>query len=146
MENMEYKGKSGYYQQIIKEFAVVLERIIQLKNKKEYNNAIELIDQTFSGFLKLSSDYVNIFSQDELYEILTNEHSFQKEKLIMLAELLAVEAEIFSLMNCNTDSKLKYIKSLYILENIAKIGDDTTLYEYSEKIQKISESLKKIKE
>jgi hypothetical protein len=118
-----FQGNTGhdYILRVIEQFAAYLWAIVFNKKAKNYDLAIEKIEEAYNGLLnKRGDDIKNL----EVFEIIvnnTNGNILERENIEIIANLLYEEAEITELRNGRNDLSLGYysksFKLFYLLMN-----------------------------
>ncbi len=121
---------------IIEEFFTFLSRILKLKSGKEYEKALELIDEAAKYFLKINLN--EVVQNGQLNEEILSTLSFDQLKI--LAELLKVKADIFNETNLRFSAVSNYQFSLGLYEHIQSSSGNYSV-EVADKILEIKRIL-----
>ncbi|MFL0194378.1 DUF6483 family protein [Clostridium sp. WILCCON 0269] len=103
--------------ELMKKFNELLEKIIHCRDKNDYENALDLIDDAFKDIFRLSIKFFNSFSTENLIEIIKSDGTINSDKYIMMAKLLEEEANILEVQNKTEDAFYIYEKSLNLFLN-----------------------------
>ena len=117
-----------YILRLIELFAKIVARVLQLKENKEYDQALQEIGEAYRSLLGIPAHLVHSMWDFELIDLLKS-----GEKCGIMAGLLKEEAEIYALQNKKSESVLIYFKALSLLLEAPEIQ--------SEELDKILHSL-----
>ena len=104
---------------MVRQWAIVLSRIIGLKKTGDYQEALEEIYQALEQVLGLNMELIRIMDDDSVYGILTKDERIDAERLGVVADLFKEEGDIFKRQNLNLESRSSYHRSLnyYLVKN-----------------------------
>jgi len=130
-----------YVLRIIRQATAVFARIIGLKSAKQYQEALQVIDQTLEQIFGLDAEMIRLLDDESLYTLLTKNEVLDLEKLRFVADLFKEEGDIRKLQNQIDESNNCYIRSLnyYLI-----IGINSEISSPIKLSQKIDELLQKL--
>ncbi|MFT3823890.1 MAG: hypothetical protein QM731_08210 [Chitinophagaceae bacterium] len=94
-----------YILKLVQQFAQVLARIAGYKEKGEPGKAIELINETYAGLLKLDRKYLLGLKPDDTVAMLIQEYHLTLDQLDILAKLMVEDADLDAIEKKNLCSK-----------------------------------------
>ncbi len=120
---------------LIEQFFQALSRILNKKIKKNYDGALEEINLTYKKLFGFDSKLINSLPDSEIIKMLEIGGGFEKEKALIIAELIKEEGEIRFLKNKEHGIPASvYIKSLAIYLYGLKDGDKKLVEKSKEKV------------
>ena len=130
-----------YVLRIIRQATAVFARIIGLKSAEQYQEALQVIDQTLEQIFGLDAEMIRLLDDESLYTLLTKNEVLDLEKLGFVADLYKEEGDIRKLQNQIDESNNCYIRSLnyYLI-----IGINSEISSPIKLSQKIDELLQKL--
>lgn len=131
--------KSNFSKRLTDQFEESFEEILSLIKDKNYDTALQIIDQTFSNLFRLNSLFFNSMSNDNLIDILKVGGEIEKDKAIIISKLLEQRAHILSIQGKENESFYIYIKALNLFIEAFLCDKDTDLDRYFEDIPNIIE-------
>lgn len=135
--------KEDYIMRTIRQITLVLARILGLKNKKRYEEGLQITNETLKKYIGLDSKTVDLLSYKDLIKMISYGNDIDISKGIALCEMLTVEGDIYALQNCFLESYSRYLKSLNIY--IKMIMENNTGYDLTSYIHKIEDIVTKLK-
>ena len=126
---------------MIQEFFKFLGQIMKLKSEKQYQQALDLIDEAAQSFIKIDLNEI-MKNEDTINQILTNK-LLTTDQLGMLAELLKIKADIYLDTNLRFSAITHYELSLAIYEQIHSESKDYSMDRVT-KIESIRAALSEI--
>jgi hypothetical protein len=134
--------RRDYLLRIIDEFFKFLSRILKLREAKEYQKALALIDETSQTLLKAElSEFLE--SEEPILTIIKNKQ-LSTDQVEILAELLKVKADVELDLGYNLSAIKIYEKSLELFGEIQKTSRNYSL-ERINKMMDINFTLTKLK-
>jgi hypothetical protein len=112
-----------YVLRLIEMFVKVLARILKLKEEKKYDLALAEIGEAYRSLLGIPAQFVHSMSDSDLLAFLKRGDQFNADKLIVLAELVKEEGDIWVLENRSDEAGGLYIKSLSLY--LASIAEES---------------------
>lgn len=131
--------KSNFSKRLTDQFEESFEEALSLTEDKNYDRALQLIDETFSNLFRLNSLFFNSMSNDNLIDILKVGGEIEKDKAIIISKLLEQRAYILSIQGKENESFYIYIKALNLFIEAFLCDKDTDLDRYFEDIPNIIE-------
>ncbi|WP_097027407.1 DUF6483 family protein [Clostridium peptidivorans] len=131
--------KSNFSKRLTNQFQESFEEVLSLTEDKNYDRALQLIDETFSNLFRLNSLFFNSMSNDNLIDILKVGGEIEKDKAIIISKLLEQRAYILSIQGKENESFYIYIKALNLFIEAFLCDKDTDLDRYFEDIPSIIE-------
>jgi len=130
-----------YLLRMIEQLSRVLTRILNLRQAKDYEGALTLIDEVFKQTLGLSSEFINSLSNETLLAMLTSLGTLNVEKCFLAATLLKAEGEIENDQDKPDEGYYCYLKALHlflaILLSDDKINDQDLFVEIEKVLDKL---------
>jgi hypothetical protein len=125
--------RRDYLLRLIDEFFKFLAKILQLRTEKQYQKALDLIDEASATLLH--TDLSEFMEDDEVIRNLIESKSFNLDQIEILAELLKIKADInLDLYNNITAIRL-YEKSILLFNHVQSSSKNFSL----ERIKKMDE-------
>ena len=118
---------------MVEEFGIFLAAIIGLKKGGKYDEALERVNQIYSGMIDIDPTLVKSIDSSELLEFLQNEKGYDNHYIKMLAELLFEEGQIYFSQGDPVIGQNVLEKSK-ILINYLMESDKTFSFDWYEKI------------
>lgn len=130
-----------YILRIVRQATAVFAKIIGLKSAQQYQEALQVIDQTLEQLLGLDVEIIRLLDDESLYTLLMKDDVLDLEKLGFIADLFKEEGDIHKLQGQIEESTNCYIRSLnyYLI-----IGINSETSRPNELSQKIDELLQKL--
>jgi hypothetical protein len=126
---------------LIKQFSMVLLRILKLKSDKNYSTALYLINDSYRQILNTNSELINKLDFNELAAHIKTNGYFDKDKCMILSELIYEEGDIYRLQSNISESNNKYIKALNLLLELLYYDKDIIAKKYYSRIDTLIENL-----
>ncbi len=134
-------SSEDYIIRIIRQAAVVLARIIGLKNAGQYQQARQQIDQALEGLLSRDADLIRLLDDESLYSLLLKEGALDLEILEFIADLFKEEGDIHFLQGQQNSGLAAYLRSLtYYLTVSSQMGTSSSA-DLSEKIEGLTQNI-----
>lgn len=133
--------QKDYILRVIEQFSKILINIIGLKKKGEYKKASELIAETYRGLLKFDPDYIDHIPDNELLDTLVKDKVLNHDQLNIVADLLIEEGDILFQQKQRNKSRIKYNRSLKILDYLNDEQKSTYSFDRMNKIGSIQKKL-----
>jgi tetratricopeptide (TPR) repeat protein len=135
--------QKDYLLRIAAELAAVLTAILGFRQTKQYQAALDLIDQVFKQTLGIGSDLINSVPDGTLLAMLTSFNTLDIEKCLLLASLLKAEGDIY-VDQCDLDTGYyRYLKSLHlfleVLLSYSNTNDPDILSHVEELLSKLED-------
>jgi len=134
--------REDYILRIVRQATQILARILGLRQMHQYPEALALIDEMFSEFFGLSPGIVNHLSERDLIAMVTVGEEVDTGKLLILAELIKAEGDVFADQGNSNASYSRYLKSLNLFLEIARGAAMTDVPEEYSKIETIAGQLR----
>lgn len=134
--------REDYILRIVRQATQILARILGLRQTHQYPEALALIDEMFAEFFGLRSVIVNHLSERDLIAMAAVGQEVDTGRLLILAELLKAEGDIHADQGSTAESYSRYLKSLNLFLEIARLAKTTELPEEFSKIESIADQLK----
>ncbi|MBE6067668.1 MAG: hypothetical protein E7211_08230 [Clostridium lundense] len=131
--------KSNFSKRLTNQFEESFEEVLNLTKDKNYDVALQLIDETFSNLFRLNSLFFNSMSNDNLIDILKVGGEIEKDKAIIISKLLEQRAHILAIQGKDNESFYIYIKALNLFIEAFLCDKETDLHRYFEDIPDIIE-------
>ena len=131
--------KSNFTKRLTNQFEESFEEVLNLTKDKNYDEALQLIDETFSNLFRLNSLFFNSMSNDNLIDILKVGGEIEKDKAIIISKLLEQRAYILNIQGKENESFYIYIKALNLFVEAFLCDKDTDIDRYFEDIPNIIE-------
>lgn len=104
--------KRDLISELVKKFEDSLVEIDELKQKKDYDKALTLIDDLCKDIFRLSIKFFNKLEDDNILEMVKTERVLFSDKCIIISKLFKEEAEIYELKHMENESFYIYLKAL----------------------------------
>lgn len=135
--------QKDYLLRIAAELASVLTAILGFRQTKQYQAALDLIDQVFKQALGFGSDLINSVPDETLLAMLTSFNTLDIEKCLLVATLLNAEGDIYLDQSDFNTSYYRYLKSLHlfleVLLNYSNANDPDILSHIEELLSKLED-------
>src|SRR5665647_3630159 len=134
---MVYKmfEEKDYFMKMIKQFAEASGKIMGLKAENKIEESQAVLSETFKYFTDLNKEVIEALPYEILIHKVSGSGQMNSEKRLMLAELLAQQADIYVAKGEKPRARNLYLKSLNILLD-ALLNDDNVASE--ENMNKVS--------
>jgi hypothetical protein len=127
-------------QTLIEQLAFYVARIIGAKSRNDYSKAMALVEEGLRTLTQIDESCLETATSENINDLLLNRYKVDPENLIVIAELLFEQAEIFSKTNETEKSLSSLHKSLAVFEYIDKREESPNI-DRNHKIDKIKEML-----
>ncbi|HET8852759.1 MAG TPA: hypothetical protein VFN02_09550, partial [Ktedonobacteraceae bacterium] len=104
--------QKDYLLRIAAELAAALTTILGFRQTKQYQAALDLIDQVFKQTLGFGSHLINSVPDGTLLAMLTSFNTLDIEKCLLVASLLKAEGDIYADQGDLDKGYYRYLKSL----------------------------------
>lgn len=131
-----------YLLRIIHQAAQAIAGILGLQKEQRYAQALEAIDHTLQDFLGLSSDLLARLPESTLVGMLTIGDVPDTGRLLFLAEMLAMEGDLYAAQGDARESRQRYLKSLNLFLTVAGLTDPATPPDQFAKIEALAGALR----
>lgn len=135
--------QKDYILRIMAELATVLTAILGLRQTKQYQGALDFINEVFKQTLGFGSDLINSVPDETLLAMLTSFNTLDIEKCLLVATLLNAEGDIYLDQNDFDTSYYRYLKSLYLFLEVllsdSGINDPDISSQIEELLDKLEE-------
>ena len=129
---------------VIEQFARLLRKILARILERDYDQAEFLIEQVYRQYLGINSDLINRLSYRYLMKMQRTDPGQYQDRLVVLFELLALEARVFRERGVLKDSFQRYLKTLNIL--LALFLEEEVEEKFREKGEKVPELTRALEE
>lgn len=120
---------------LIEQFFQALTKILFKKTAKNYDGALAEISLTYKKLFGLDGELINSLPYTEIIKMLELGGGFEREKALIIAELIKEEGEVKYLQNHDEDvPDSYYMKALNIYLYALKDGDRKNIAEKKDKI------------
>jgi tetratricopeptide (TPR) repeat protein len=126
---------------MIRQATVVFAKVIGLKSAGQYQEALQVIDQTLEQLLGMDAEMIQFLDDESLFIILMKNEVLDLEKLGFIADLFKEEGDILKLQNQNNESINCYVRSLNYYLMISSNSETSRPNELSQKIDELLEKL-----
>ena len=126
-----------YFMRLVQELAVVIARVLFLKEQKKYDDALDLIRQNAKTLAGFDLDMVRHFSEEDLLRLFNLDDSANVGKFIALAVLLKEEGSVFDGKGDEGSAYESYTKSLVLYCEALKFTDIVDLNTYRNAVDEI---------
>ena len=130
-----------YILRIIRQATSVFARIIGLKRAEQYQEALQVIDQTLEQLLGIDAEMIRLLDDESLYTLLAKNEGLDLEKLGFIADLFKEEGDIRKLQNQIDESITCYIRSLNYYLIIGINSESSPPIKLSQKIDELLQKL-----
>ena len=130
-----------YLIRMIGQATAVFARIIGLKSAGQYQEALQVIDQTLEQLLGMDAETIKLLDDESLFIILMKNEALDLEKLGFIADLFKEEGDIQKLQDQNNESINCYIRSLNYYLMISSNSETSRPNELSRKIDELIQKL-----
>ncbi|MEO0471793.1 MAG: hypothetical protein AAF206_19365 [Bacteroidota bacterium] len=132
-----------YILRMIEEAAQMVARLMGLRKQKQYDEALQQIEDNYRAFFKLDRQTLHLTEDNQLPDLLVNEYELPEEMLGILADFLREEGEILYHQAKWEESSRAFHKALYLLEYLNETNKE--VYDFS-RIHKMDGILAKLTE
>jgi len=130
-----------YLIRMIRQATAVFARIIGLKSAGQYQEALQVIDQTLEQFLGMDSETIRLLDDESLFIILMKNEVLDLEKLGFIADLFKEEGDIQKLQDQDNEGINCYTRSLNYYLMISSNSGTSRPIELSQKIDELLQKL-----
>lgn len=121
-------SQRDYILRIAEEVGRVLAQVIYRKQLRDYQGALNLIDEQFRQALGMGAGFIRAVPEETLLSMLTSLGTLNIEKCWLVATLLKAEGEIYESMGDGNESYYCYLKALNLfLEALLSDGASTRI-------------------
>jgi hypothetical protein len=104
--------RRDFFMRMVQELMQTLQRIAFLKDRQQYELALDEIDRTLGRFWDLSPEQIESLSLEDWIRLCVAEEGSVGEKLIALGDLFFAQGELRSLRAKNESSQRSYVMAL----------------------------------
>ncbi|MBI3787213.1 MAG: hypothetical protein HY276_03060 [Ignavibacteriales bacterium] len=130
-----------YLLRMISSLARVLAKVMLHKKAKQYDQAMEELQQAGKQLLGMNLLLLSSLSDEELIALLKLGERFDVEKCLAAAELLREQSEIQRLTGNENESARSAMKSLSLFTELVQYEKEALPQEYFEKIESLIQAL-----
>ncbi|MBI3580019.1 MAG: hypothetical protein HY089_11490 [Ignavibacteriales bacterium] len=130
-----------YLLRMISSLARVLAKVMLHKKAKQYDQAMEELQQAGKQLLGMNLLLLSSLSDEELIALLKLGERFDVEKCLAAAELLREQSEIQGLTGNENESARSAMKSLSLFTELVQYEKEALPQEYFEKIESLIQAL-----
>jgi tetratricopeptide (TPR) repeat protein len=130
-----------YLIRMIRQATAVFARVIGLKSVGQYQEALQVIDQTLEQLFGMDAEIIKLLDDESVYKIFMKNEVLDLEKLGFIADLFKEEGDIQKLQNQNNESINCYIRSLNYYLMISINSETSRPIELSQKIGEVLQKL-----
>jgi len=112
--------RKDYLLRYFEELGQVLAKLMGFKEKGDFKGGLELLNETFSNMLHISSGDLNRISSDKLVSYLSDDLQFTLTQISLVAELLFEEAELYNQQTQQEDANTRYRKVLILYKYLSQ--------------------------
>lgn len=116
-------------------------RILGLKKDGKHEEGLQLIDLTLEQLLGLRASVVKGLDDDRLYYILTRNDEIDTRRLILIADLLKLEGDIYIEQGRKVDSRESHARALKYTLEVARLDPMQDPVELAQKIDTLVQAL-----
>jgi hypothetical protein len=110
---------------ILRLAVAAIARIAGLKAAVLYEDALFVVDQTLEQVFGLRPDLIRRLSDENLLAAMTHQGQLDTDRLLVVADLIKAEAEIFEAMDKIPEARWDYVRALnFYLEVVANDGPE----------------------
>src|SRR5579864_2036489 len=135
--------QKDYILRIITELTSVITAVLGFRQAKNYQGALDFIDQTFRQTLGFGSDLINSVPDETLLAMLTSFNTLDIEKCFLVATLLKAEGDIYVDQGDLDTGYYRYLKSLHlfleVLLSYSNTNDPDILSHIEELLSKLED-------
>jgi hypothetical protein len=131
-----------YLMRLMKSFIDAIGRIAKLKQEKQFEQALSLVDEQLSMLLRLRAKHVNSLSEDDLLKLMTTYGKLEGEKVLMVAALTEDQADIFEQLGEEAEAYRLRLRALRLYLHAAPTLADGEVIDYAARIEVLLERLK----
>ena len=126
-----------YFMRLVQELAVVIARVLFLKEQKKYDDALDLIRQNAKTLAGIDLDMVRHFSVEDLLRLFNLDDSANVGKFIALAVLLKEEGSVFDGKGDEGSAYESYTKSFVLYCEALKFTDIVAIDTYRDAVDEV---------
>lgn len=130
-----------YFLRMIHMLAVVLARVLKLRETNQYDEAYDVIQQASRQFVGMDAKMLDSLSDAELIRLLALGDRFDVEKCVVAAELLRMAGELEELQGKHDESYESSVRSLNLYLELLFRETGAMPKEFFEKVDLLIESL-----
>jgi hypothetical protein len=114
-----------------------LTHVLGLKKAGQYQDALQEIDQALDQLTGLRSNLINSMEDDSLLALFNGQNGPDLDRMLLVAELLKEEGDLFALEGNREQSLLRYNRALILYLEVALGGGPDTYSEPDAKIEAV---------
>lgn len=130
-----------YLMRMITQFSRVMGVLMGLIRERKPEQAFIMIHDLYRLITGRDADEIHSLSEQQLLKLLLGGDRPDPERLLMVAQLLKEEGDVFVSLEDSTASYILHCKSLYLFLAAAKHHADTRLIEYPNEIEQLLQRL-----
>lgn len=130
-----------YLLRMISSLARALAKVLLHKEAKQYDQAMEELQQAGKQLLGMNLLFLSSLSDEELIALLKLSERFDVEKCLAAAELLREQSEIQTLTGKENEGARSAMKSLSLFTELVQYEKEALPQEYFEKIESLIQAL-----
>ena len=120
--------RRDYILKLIDQLVITLKKVQGLKDREDYEEALELIADKKEVYLKIDAEYFESMTTEELDTLLKNDTERSKEIWKFAADLLFEEATIYDILDKESKVFRAYHQALIILTHILKKYQEISIH------------------
>jgi hypothetical protein len=136
---MDWGGRGmlerDYLMRLLKGFIDAIGKIAKLKQEKQFEQALSLVDEQLSMLLRLRAKHVNSLSEDDLLKLMTTYGKLEGEKVLMVAALTEDQADVYELMGNEAEPYRLRLRALRLYLHAAPTLADGEVVDYAARIE-----------
>ena len=122
-------SQSDYILRLAEEVGRALAQIIFHKERRDYQGALNFIDEQYKQTLGMGAGFIHSASEETLLAMLTSLGTLNTEKCWLLATLLKAEGEIYELQENENGSYYCYLKAMNLFLEVLSIDKNLSMRE-----------------
>ncbi|OJJ21577.1 hypothetical protein BKI52_13625 [marine bacterium AO1-C] len=119
--------RKDYILKLIDQLVIALKKVQGLKDREDYEDALELIAEKKEAFLKIDASYFDNLPIEDLDTLLKNDTQRGKEIWKFAADLLFEEATIYDILDQEAKVFRAYHQALVILTHLIKQNREVSI-------------------
>jgi tetratricopeptide (TPR) repeat protein len=129
----------------IMQFASVIAKIIGLKMSGQFQEALEVIDQSLGQLLGINADIADFMDDESLYKVLTKDEVIDFERLGIIADLFKEKGDILYLQKQKPEGDTCYLRSMNYYLMMSNTSEASQQNELPRKIEELINILENYK-
>jgi hypothetical protein len=131
-----------YLMRMMKSFIDAIGKIAKLKQEKQFEQALSLVDEQLSMLLRLRAKHVNSLSEDDLLKLMMTYGKLEGEKVLMVAALTEDQADVYEMMGDEAEAYRLRLRALRLYVHAAPTLADGEVVDYAARIEALLTRLK----